>query len=175
MHASWKTALAVIGFCLLPLTAFAQKVAVDYDKGVDFSTYSTYAWGAGRSAANPLVDRRIVDAVDRQLAAKGWRRSDRDPQAIVVYRSGVDIQRQLNGWSSGPRWNGMGTVRVEETKIGQVLVDIYDAATQRLLWRGTASDTISDKPEKNEKRINDAAAKLFRQFPPARAIATGTK
>jgi len=176
MKAMWfKTVLAVIGVCVLPLTASAQKVSVDYDRDADLSKYSTYAWQRGRSAPNPLVDTRILDAIDRQLASKGWSRNESAPQAIVVYRAGMDVQRQLNGFSSGPRWSGMGTVRVEEQKIGQLLVDIYDAATNRLLWRGFASDTISDKPEKNERRINDAAAKLFRQFPPARSTATGTR
>src|SRR4029450_5558663 len=47
MNASLKTALAVIGVCLLPLTVLAQKVSVDYDKDADFSKYSTYAWKPG--------------------------------------------------------------------------------------------------------------------------------
>jgi uncharacterized protein DUF4136 len=175
MNVSLKNALVVVGMCLLPLTALAQKVSVDYDKDVDLSKYSTYAWQQGRSAPNPLVDKRILDAIDRQLASKGWTKNANTPEALVVYSAGMDVQRQLNGFGSGPRWNGMGTVRMEEQKIGQLLVDIYDATTERLLWRGFASDTISDKPEKNEKRINDAAAKLFRQFPPSRSAATGTK
>jgi Domain of unknown function (DUF4136) len=175
MKVSLKTALAVIGVCLLPLTAVAQKVSVDCDKDADLSKYSTYTWRAGRAAPNPLVDRRILGAIDRQLASKGWTQTHGAPQAIVVYTAGMDVQRQLNGFGSGPRWSGVGTVRMEEQKIGQLLVDIYDAATGRLLWRGFASDTVSDKPEKNEKRINDAAAKLFRQFPPARTTTTGTK
>jgi hypothetical protein len=170
-----KRSMTVIGICLMPAAVLAQKVSVDYDKDADLSKYSTYAYQTGRPASNPLVDKRILDAIDRQLASKGWSKSDSAPQAIVVYSAGMDVQRQLNGYGSGPRWSGIGTVRMEEQKIGQLLVDIYDATTERLLWRGFASDTISDKPEKNEKRINEAAAKLFRQFPPARTAAAGTR
>jgi hypothetical protein len=30
------------------------------------------------------------------------------------------------------------------------------------------TDTVSDKPEKNEKKINKGAEKLFKNFPPAK-------
>ena len=166
---------AAIVICLFPMAAFAQKTSVDYDKSIDFAKYTTYAWRDGRPAPNPLVDQRILDAVDRQLAAKGWTKTGAAPSALVIYRAGVDVQRELNGWSNGPRWSGMGRVTIDERKIGQVLIDIYDASTERLLWRGFASDTISDSADKNEHRINDAMTKLFKQFPPNRDADRGTK
>jgi hypothetical protein len=34
------------------------------------------------------------------------------------------------------------------------------------VWWGAASDTISSKPEKNEKHLNEAVEKMFKDFPP---------
>jgi len=168
MSVTWlKTGLVVISVCLTPILAQAQKAVVDYDRDVDFSKFRTYAWMSGQPAPNPLVDRRIISAIEGQLAAKGWAQVSASPSAIVVYQAAVDQQKQLNAWGRGPRWSGTGTVSVETIVVGQLVVDVLDAASKQLLWRGSVSDSVSDKPEKNEKKLNEAVAKLFRQFPPA--------
>ena len=45
-------------------------------------------------------------------------------------------------------------------------MDIFDAKTKALMFRGTASDEISDKPEKNVKKVQKASDKMFKDFPP---------
>jgi len=141
-------------------------VSVDYDKEADFSKLKTYAWQSGQPAVNRLIHKRIVNAIDGQLASKGWTKTESAPNAIVIYYAAVDEPRQLNAWGNGPRWGGSGTVKEETILIGQLVVDIYDASTEQLLWRGDARDTATDNPGKNEKKMNEAVAKLFKQFPP---------
>jgi hypothetical protein len=68
-------------------------------------------------------------------------------------------------------WGGMGgmgtsTTTVSEYLVGTLVVDIFDAKTKALLFRGTASDEISDKPEKNIKKVEKASNKMFKDFPP---------
>jgi len=46
-------------------------------------------------------------------------------------------------------------------------VDMFDAKTKNLVFRGTAEDEISDKPEKNVKKLEKASAKMFKNFPPS--------
>jgi len=58
------------------MAAWAQKVNVDWDQTANFQGYGTYAWAKGTPAKNPLMDERIVAAVDKQLAAKGLRKVD---------------------------------------------------------------------------------------------------
>ena len=162
-------------FLSFPGTASAQTVAVDYDRGVDFSKFKSYSWGESQPTQNPLVDKRIVTAIDGELASKGWTRDTTAPGAIVVYQAALKEDRQLVGWSSGPRWSGMGTVRTEKILTGQMVVDVYDAATKQLIWRGIVSDAVSDKPETNEKRLQAAVTKLFKRFPPSIEVRTGTR
>jgi hypothetical protein len=45
-------------------------------------------------------------------------------------------------------------------------VDIFDAKSKALLFRGTAADEVSDKPEKNIKKVDKATSKMFKDFPP---------
>jgi hypothetical protein len=162
-----RTSLLTSCLALSAMVAIAQTVKVDYDREVDFAKFTTYAWQEDRSGANPLVDKRIVNAIDAQLAAKGWTRVDAPANALVTYHAAIDGRRQLNAWGRGPRWSGMGTITEEMIYTGQIVVDISDAASGQLIWRGVASDTASDKTDKNEKRMNEAIAKLFKQFPPA--------
>jgi hypothetical protein len=156
------------------ITAMAQDVNVDFDKTANFSTYKTYAWTAGTPVKNPLMDQRIISAVDGQLAAKGFTKVDAsaNPDVLVLYHGSVSTETQLNttnmggvGW--GARWGGgMSTTTVEKIPIGQLTVDIGDAKTKKLLWLGTATDTLSDKSDKNSQKIDKAVAKLFKKFPP---------
>ena len=52
--------------------------------------------------------------------------------------------------------------------IGQLALDMYDSAKHDLVWRGVASKTIDPKakPEKQEKNLNKAVAKLLKKYPP---------
>jgi hypothetical protein len=43
---------------------------------------------------------------------------------------------------------------------------MYDAKANQLIWRSTANDALSDKPEKNEKKLEKAIDKMFDKFPP---------
>ena len=167
-------AMTLLLTLLAASTAAAQQTSVDYDRNADFSRYKTYAWAQGRPVQDPFNHQRIVAAIDAQLAAQGWKPVEpgQKPDALVLYRAAATERKQANVWGAGygPAWRlGGGTARVDvdTIQVGQLVVDIMDAATQKLLWRGRASDTLSDQPEKNEKKINKAAEKLFKKFPPA--------
>jgi Domain of unknown function (DUF4136) len=153
------------------LLAGAQSVNVDFDKQADFSAFKTYAWATGTPVKNPLMDQRIIDAINARLAAKGLHKVDvgADPDLIVLYHGAVGTQIQLNttsyGW--GRRYGGgMSSTSVDEIPVGELTVDIGDARTKKLLWVGDASDTLSDKSDKNEKNMNKALDKMFKKFPP---------
>ena len=63
---------------------------------------------------------------------------------------------------------GMGeaTTQVIPERVGNLRVDIFDANSKQLLWRGEASDAVGDHPEKNEKKMDKAVDDMFKNFPP---------
>jgi len=168
---------AVVGLCFLvtAVTASARSVNVDFDKDTDFSKYKTFAFAEGTPTPVTLTNQRIEKAIEAQLAAKGLTRVDGNADLTVVYHCAVRQQTQLNttnlgGWGWGPgwrRWGGGGTAitQVERIPVGTLIVDIGDAANRRYVWRGTASKTISDKPDKNAKAIDQEVKKMFEKFP----------
>ncbi|HWF46702.1 MAG TPA: DUF4136 domain-containing protein, partial [Bryobacteraceae bacterium] len=54
----------------------------------------------------------------------------------------------------------------ENYKVGTLVVDLFDASNKQLIWRGSASDTLSDKSEKNIKNLDKGVQKMFDHFPP---------
>ena len=78
------------------------------------------------------------------------------------YQTFYDV---MGGW----RWGGFGnmaTTTVQDYKVGTLVVDMYDARNKHLIWRGSASDTLSKDPEHNEKNLGKAVDKMFKKFPP---------
>ena len=69
------TTLCTAFFLVMLDAVFAQHVQTDFDRQANFSQYKTYSWQE-INPANSLWDARIKNAVDAQLAAKGWTRVD---------------------------------------------------------------------------------------------------
>jgi hypothetical protein len=63
------------------------------------------------------------------------------------------------------------TTRVNEYQIGTLIVDVWDAASKELVWRGVVSDTVPDNVEKAEKLIDKALTKLVAQWQKMKAKA----
>src|SRR2546429_2425882 len=59
-----------------------------------------------------------------------------------------------NGLGGGRRWGfggfGDATTTVETYTVGTLVVDLFDAKTEKLIWRSSSSDTLSDKADKNK-------------------------
>jgi hypothetical protein len=158
--------------------AYSAKITVDYDRTADFSLFQTYAWARGAQAANPLIDRRIIEAIDSRLGASGLQRVDGsgDPDLVVVYYTAADTLIQvdttkLGGWGSGWSWNsglaGASAVQIEQIAPGELAVDIARVKDKKFIWHGLATSSVSDSPTKTWKTVNNALDKMFQRFPPS--------
>jgi len=61
---------------------------------------------------------------------------------------------------------GDSMTTVENTPVGTLIVDVFDGQSKKLVWRGTSTETLSSKPEKNERKLEKAVADMFKKFPP---------
>jgi hypothetical protein len=169
-----STAVYTLFLVAILSAAFARQVKTDFDHQASFSQYKTYSWQEIKPA-NSLWDARIKSAVDAQLAAKGWTQVDNGGDVAIVAIATTHTQKTLqtfyDGMGGGWRWRGFGgmgeaTTTEQDYKEGTLLVDIYDAKTKHLIWRGSAEDTVSNNADKNEKNLNKGVAKMFKKFPP---------
>jgi hypothetical protein len=175
MRARTRFSFSVVLAVLFPAMLLAQDVTRDWDKAFDFSKLKTFAIKIGTSWNNQLSEKRVVDDVASALTAKGWVRTENEDQAdaTVVLHGATQVKHTLNtfydGWG-GWGYGGMssGTTTVTDYKVGTLVVDIFETKSKNLVFRGTASDEISDNPDKNVKKITKATDKLFKDFPPTK-------
>ncbi len=170
---------ALTGLLLaLPALAVAQDVKTDYDKAYNFAPVKTYSIRIGTTWGNDLSQRRVLDEVDEAITAKGWKKAAEGQADIhVVLHGATQTKHSANTFYTGTmggygyRYGGMGMASaqttVSEYTVGTLVVDMFDAKTKNLVFRGTAEDEISDKAEKNVKKIEKASAKMFKNFPPS--------
>ncbi len=172
---------------MMATSALCQDVRYNYDKGTDFSKYKTYKWVTLKDAQRPddLVDKQIKDSIDTELSIKGLTKTDSDTADLyVAYQVGMSTEKEftsfntgMGGWGYGPGWygggwygggGGMTTGQTSTIYVGQLALDMYDSAGKKLVWRGVASKTLDQKakPDKRQKNLNKAVAKLLKNYPP---------
>ena len=177
-----RLATLALAMVLTPALALAQKTSYDFDKTANFAGFKTYALKDGTKVGQPLIDDRIVAAIDTQLAAKGLTKSDASPDVFVVYHVAFDKQKDIStfssgygggyggyGWRYGGGWaGGSSTTTVRDILVGTLVVDIADAKKGELAWRGMATKEVDTQanPEKRDKSINSAMQKIFKNYPP---------
>ena len=175
-----RFALAVALVFVSP-AAFTQDVKTDFDKNANFGAIKTFAVRIGTSWNNQISEKRVTDEFQQALTEKGWTATDADKaDALVLLHGATEKQKSLNtfysgtggygrygyrGWGGG-MGTGTATTTTSEYLVGTLVVDIFDAKSKALLFRGTASDEISDKPEKNIKKLGKVTDKMFKDFPP---------
>ena len=186
---SWMSTFSLFCVLLMVLTlgcASSIDIKHDYDKSQDFSALKTYDWfpepviipGDARTAQerSGLIAKRIKDAVDSELRAKGLKKDSRNPNFLIVKHLGFDQKINVTdygysyggyGLYYGRAWGGRN-IDVYEYTEGTLILDFIDTKTKQLIWRGCAIGTVDpDKTmEEREKRLNKAIAKILAKFPP---------
>ena len=155
-------------------SAVAQDVHYNFMPGTDFSKYHTYKWIDLKENVHPnqIVQQEIRQAIDGQLTEKGLTKTDGDTADLYVgYQCAIDRERQWNAYNTGGfgRWGGgMGTATSSTIENGTLVLDMYDPTSKQLVWTGKATKTLnpSGNQEKDMKRLDSAAKKLLKDFPP---------
>jgi hypothetical protein len=172
-----KVMLTLVGMTLVFAgMASAQQVKTDYDRSANFALYKTYSW-EHVATKDPLNVDRIKHAVNAVLAARGWTPVDSGADVAVLAMEITRDQQTLDtfydGFGGGWGWRRFGgggfgeaTTTTDTYKVGTVVVDLFDTKTKQLIWRGAASDTLSDNSDKNIKNLNESVDKMFKHFPP---------
>ena len=175
MKRSVMSFVCVIAVMCLGTIVVAQQVSVDFDRSADFSKFRTFAWATGTPVADALNHKRIVLAIEQQLTAKGLAKvaMQTQPDLIVAYHASFDRDLQITGWGSGGYgpFYGAGrsmSARAQQVVVGTLVVDLSDAPTNAIVWRGMAASDLNPaaSAERRDKNVTKAAAKLFKNYPP---------
>ncbi len=171
-----RVAFVLIGMLFLAGKLSAQQVKTDYDRNANFGQYKTYSWEHVKTK-DPLDVERIKNAVNAALAEKGWTQVNSGGDVSVIAMEMTHDQQTLNtfydGFGGGWGWRRFGgggfgeaTTTTDTYKVGTVVVDLFDTKNKQLIWRGAATDTLSNNSDKNIKNLDKGVEKMFKQFPP---------
>ena len=178
-----KTLFRSLPFVILFLSmtsCSSIRVAADYDTKADFSQYKTFAFfktGIDKAEINDLDKRRILRAIESELLAKGFTKSENPDLLVSIFTKSqqrVDVYNNTWGygrwgWAGyyGPGWGwGWNQPNVSTSVQGQLYVDLIDAKKKELVWQGMGTGYLTSNVEKKEARIKEFVSKIMEKFPP---------
>jgi len=164
-----KFALCAMLVCIASAIAVGQQVSVNFNQSQAFSGYHTYAWGSNNAnqVQNSILAQVAIQDIDSALQGKGWQkvRESQNPDVIVTASGGLKQQTSYSAWGMRGIGGGMGGITPEQNVIGTLIVDLFDAKTQSLIWRGIAQNSLNNNGNKNQQMVQKAIAKMFKQWP----------
>ena len=178
--------MKLIAFATATLTALllaacasgAPVVQTDHAPGVNFAQYKTYSWVEKPQTQSPLMQDKLVAAIDAQMAAKGFQRvPDGGDVAVLgswdsreeVSYSGTSFGFGIGNWggsSGGAIGTSTGSSKPKSKYVGTLAVDLFDSKSKQALWRGTATGDVPESPQAIDAAIAKVIPQMFAKFPP---------
>lgn len=177
--------LATVALLALAAAGCATMNVNSYvDRDVDFMRYRTFDWGPAdelptgdpRLDKNPLFQDYMQGAVERQLAAKGLTRpASGTPDLLIHYHANISRRIDVNrvDRDRGYCYDGNCQVRVVDFEAGTLVLDMVDARTDRVIWRGWAQHSVADMlddPDTMADKVNEAVGRMLERLPRAALV-----
>ena len=189
--------IAVLAVCIgLIACETPIRVTTDSDPDADFAAYRSYAWISpdplipqveGRThgpPVSPIDDQRIRDAVDSELALRGWKQMSTTEDADLIVSYGIASEERTEVYETpdsgiytyrGYRYGGWyrgSTVRTQQVIEGTLTLQFFERDSKQAVWVGWASKRLSKSgtPDR-EKTIRMAIEKILKEFPSRGATA----
>jgi len=176
-----RTALVVALLTSAALACSSMTIETHADPQASFSEFKTYNWmpnprGVDRRVG-PQVAAWIIEAVEGQLAVKGFEKLDEpDTDFKVGYQAAVQGTMEVSYVDSYYGYGVQSWFRGGEQQQsaaryydkGSIVIDIVDSRANRLVWRGVAEAEVDRQtdPEKLQERVREAVRKILADFPP---------
>jgi len=164
-----RFALWAMMVCLTSAVAVGQQVSVNYNHSQSFSGFHTYAWGSNNAnqVQNSILAQVAQQDIEGALQGKGLQKvqESQNPDLIILASGGMRQQTSYSAWGMRGIGGGMGGITPQQNVEATLIVDLHDAKNQSLIWRGIAQDTLSNNGDKNQKMVQSAISKMFKQWP----------
>jgi hypothetical protein len=154
---------------LLGTCAMGQQVSVNYNHNANFSQYHTYAWGSDdkNKIQNSILAQVAQQDIEAAMQQKGLQKvpESQNPDLVLTANGGEREQTSYNAWGMRGIGGGMGGISPQQNVISTMVISLYDTKAKELVWRGIAQDTLNNNGDKNQKEVQKAVQKMFKQWP----------
>ncbi len=166
---------------LIATPAMAQKVTIDYAHDFDFTSAKTFQYVETKDSnvKNQLMADRVTTMFKKELIEGGLKEVTDNPDMYVTYHFTSQENTSYNttsmgyggyggyygGWGGYGGYGGMGGMGSSTTYAttyteGTLIFDAYEPGDKKLVWRGTGTVTVKEKPEKQIKQVDKILKKL---------------
>lgn len=174
-----KAAFLLLLFYVTTYATACSTITVNtsYEAGVDFDRYKTYGWMPGVRTTGSLpeiigagrVGFFVEKTVELELTDRGYekeKRPGKKPDFFLFYRAHAEekLDPTVVPYSCGEVICGQ-SLDIKTIREGTLVLDIIDAESNRVVWRGTAVSVLSD-PSNRQEMISEAVYRMLRNFPP---------
>ena len=170
--------------CASMLTACA---VTDVDRSVNFNAYKTFTWGPSEIKVDDptynsgLISKNIRTTVENELAKRGIMKDDRNADFVISFKTYTKEKQQSMGnpypvypffpyrfypfglgwvYSYGVNYGPRNLTFME----GTLIIDITDAQTQDLVWRGSVKGNV-DNVKTLERQIQKGIKAIMKKYP----------
>lgn len=156
----------------------SMNVSSHIERGVNFSQFVTYDWGPPdnlpvgdpRLDNNPFFNDYLQGAVEKKMAAKGFELANGgDADLLIHYHASVN--QRVDVYTADQRYGycyGNCEPQVVDYEQGTLVIDIVDAKTKKVVWRGWAQDTMTgviDNQDRLQKQVDEGVTKMMLMLP----------
>lgn len=177
MKKLFKTLPLLLLLAIMATSCSSVRVASDYDKNAQFDSYKTFAFyktGIDKAEINDLDKRRILRAIEAELVAKGFTKSESPDLLVSIFTKSRERVNVYNngwgpygyGWGWSPWYWGGNYNTVSTSTEGVLYIDLIDANKKELVWQGTGTGYLTQNVDKKEARIREFVAKILEKYPP---------
>ena len=178
------TLMPIVVLTFMLASCSSVRTAADYDKNVQFDSFKTFAFyknGIDKAEISDLDKRRILRAIESELMAKGFTKSENPDMLISIFTKSqqrVDVYNNawgVGGWGwGGWGWGGYGPwgwgwnnqPSVSTSTQGTLYIDLIDANKKELIWQGMGTGYLSRNMSKKEERIQEFVTEVMEEYPP---------
>jgi hypothetical protein len=174
MRPTARLTVAALGAVLLSACATAN-IRSFVERGVDVRQYRTYSWGpvVEQATGDPRLDNnqffqeRIQAAVERHLNARGFEKTTAEASDLLIHYH-ASVEQVVNPNGLDRPYASCDACEPYVYDAGTIVIDLVDARTHRLVWRGWAEggiDGVVDDQTWMEKRVDDTVARIMERLP----------
>jgi len=149
---------------------------------LDLARYTTYGFmekpSTDTAGYTTLTTRYLEEAVSREMASRGYTRSDK-PDLLVNFNVATKDKVESRGpsvgvgyggwgWRHGYAWGGSfgGYNDIRNYTEGSLTIDLVDRERNELVWSGTAVGRLTKQAQdKPQPAIEEAVDLIFNKYP----------
>jgi len=131
-----------------------------FDKKANFASFRTYTWTPGTHAFNPAAHKLIIDALEAEMAARGFKKVDTGGDVTLSYSSMNVANVDLKALDKAERAGAAAPTK----NLGKLVVVMRTPARQQV-WSAATREYLEPDIDKLGATIKTVAARLFETYP----------